>query len=212
MLIFANAQTRFITTVAGTGTCEALATTTIDNAAALATPLHAPSDILLHGQIMYIAEMNGNRIRQWNMTSGIMSILVGKSGVASYTGDEGNALQATLNAPTGLALDGKNNLLYIVDRNNMHIRRVNLTSNIISTIGPTLFFPSRAVLDPASNVLYVAEEANNRVMALNVQTGQAEVYFGMFILIFNILKALARQFPLVTMDTTRWHRQTDPMM
>jgi hypothetical protein len=50
-----------------------------------------------------------------------------------YFGDGGLAVAAQLNAPSAVAVDSKNNLLYIADTNNHVIRQVDLSSGFIKT-------------------------------------------------------------------------------
>jgi DNA-binding beta-propeller fold protein YncE len=80
---------------------------------------------------LYIADHSYHVIRKVN-TAGIISTIAG-TGAVGYSGDGGQAILAKLNGPTGLALDKVNNLLYVADETNNVIRRINLTTGIIST-------------------------------------------------------------------------------
>ncbi|HTB32153.1 MAG TPA: T9SS type A sorting domain-containing protein [Bacteroidia bacterium] len=79
---------------------------------------------------LYIADQTNNRIRMVN-TSGIITTIAG-NGVASYSGDGGQATAAELNFPGTVAIDNSGNL-YIGDENNQRTRMIN-TSGIISTL------------------------------------------------------------------------------
>ncbi|GEM_PF-5227958 len=54
------------------------------------------------------------------------------TGIAGYSGDTGLANAATLNAPSSVTV--QNNNLYIADQGNRRIRKINLTTNIITTV------------------------------------------------------------------------------
>jgi uncharacterized protein (TIGR03437 family) len=54
------------------------------------------------------------------------------TGVAGFTGDGGPATSAKLSDPQGLAVDSANNL-FVVDRNNLRIRKINGTPAIVSS-------------------------------------------------------------------------------
>jgi hypothetical protein len=84
--------------------------------------------------LLYVADSNNHLVRVVDLTTKIVSTLAGNitTGEGSYSGDGGPALQAGLNYPTDVALDGSGNLL-IVDKKNNCIRNVNLTSKIITT-------------------------------------------------------------------------------
>jgi sugar lactone lactonase YvrE len=108
--------------------------------------------------------------------AGTLTIVAGQVGVSGYSGDGGPATSALLHDPTGIALDASGNL-YIADRNNHRIRRVD-TSNTISTVAGTgirefggdggaataadLNGPSGVAVDLDGN-LYIADTGNNRI-------------------------------------------------
>ncbi len=79
---------------------------------------------------LYIADQTNNRIRMVN-TSGIITTIAG-NGVASYSGDGGDATAAEINNPGTVAID-KSGILYIGDWYNQRTRMIN-TSGIISTL------------------------------------------------------------------------------
>jgi hypothetical protein len=73
----------------------------------------------------------GNRIRKIDAATGIISTIAG-TGTAGYSGDNGLATAALLNSPFSLCVDGSGNL-YCADRNNFAVRKINLTTGIITT-------------------------------------------------------------------------------
>ncbi|MBI1871333.1 MAG: hypothetical protein HYS07_09095 [Chlamydiae bacterium] len=112
-----------ITTVAGTGT----AGNTGDGGLATSARLRAPQDVAIDaaGSILYIADTGNNRVRQVNLSTGIISNFAGSSaGTSGNTGDGGSATLALLNSPSGVAIDSTG-IVYIVDTVNNRIRRVN---------------------------------------------------------------------------------------
>jgi sugar lactone lactonase YvrE len=155
-----------------------------DGAPATAALLYSPNGICLDDSgNLYIADTGNNAIRMVGAASGIISTVAG-TGVASYTGDGGQATSATLNQPWGVAASAAGGL-YIADQGNNAIRLV--TSGTISTIvgngtsgfsgdlGPAanaqLNIPSSIAIDVAGN-LYVADTGNNRVRKVNASTGE----------------------------------------
>ena len=95
------------------------------------------------------------------------------AGRPDFRGDGGMATAARLNLPTGVAVDGSGNL-YIADRNNSRIRKVD-AAGVISTVagdgtegfggdgGPAvaaqLYRPEGVAVDGAGN-LYIADSSN----------------------------------------------------
>ena len=53
---------------------------------------------------VYIADFYNHRIRKVTISTGIITTIAG-TGASSYSGDGGAATSATLNCPSGVALD-----------------------------------------------------------------------------------------------------------
>jgi hypothetical protein len=69
--------------------------------------------------------------------SGNMSVAIGVRGASGRTGDGGDARAATLNSPTGLALDDLGRVLYVVDGGNALIRAYSIPpqgSGVLTTV------------------------------------------------------------------------------
>jgi sugar lactone lactonase YvrE len=81
------------------------------------------------GNLLFVDGGN-NRIRKID-PSGIISTIAG-DGTAGYSGDNGQALLATLNSPYGLTLDSAGNMFF-TDLGNAAVRKVD-TSGIITTV------------------------------------------------------------------------------
>lgn len=112
-----------ITTFAGGGTGN-------DNVAATSSSLTSVMDVVADaiGNVYY-ADAVKHKIRKIN-SLGIISTYAG-TGVSSSTGDGGIAMFCTIIAPTGLAIDGANNL-YIADSAAHRVRMIT-TSSVVST-------------------------------------------------------------------------------
>ncbi len=129
-----------------------------------------------HGNI-YISHRSQNRIRKLS-TNGTITTIAG-NGIAGFSGDGGPALESSLNFPAGLAFDKGN--LYIADRNNHRIRKID-SNGIITTVAGTgipgccndnglaveahLHFPSDVDVDTEGN-LYISDRSNNRIRKVN---------------------------------------------
>lgn len=129
-----NAATGKITTIAGTGAGGY----TGDGGPATSAKLGSPAGIEVDAAgNLYIADYNDYVIRKVNTTTGIISTAAG-TGTAGYTGDNGAATSATLNAPRSVAV-GTNGNLYIADTGNNVIRKVDVAD------APSLSFASTYV-------------------------------------------------------------------
>ena len=119
-----------ITTLAGTGTGGY----TGDGGAATAARILGAYAVAMDASgNTYIAE-EGNSIIRKVSTTGTISTYAG-TGTAGYSGDGGAATAANLQNPSGVAVDAAGNV-YIVDRGNIRVRKVN-TSGTITTIAGT---------------------------------------------------------------------------
>ena len=84
---------------------------------------------------VFIADPGAHRVRWVDAESGIITTVAG-TGEPGFDGDEGPAVQARLNRPIGVAVDGDGNL-FIADRGNRRVRRVDGTSGIVTTFAGT---------------------------------------------------------------------------
>ena len=174
------ASTGNITTIAGNGQVGFAN----GGGVALSAHLNGVGQIALdsHGNL-YLADSFNNEIRKIVLSTGTISLFAGSSTAAfGYTGDGGQAINALLNNPTGVAVDSAGNV-YICDTYNDVVRMVT-PDGIIHTIagstsgpnpgfsgdgGPALSAlfnePYSVTVDSAGN-LYVADYANNVIRKL----------------------------------------------
>lgn len=115
-----------ITTIAGTG----VASYSGDGGPALAAALDQPWALALDATgNLYFSDILNERVRKID-TAGIITTVAG-NGIEGYSGDSGSATQASLDTPSGVAVDSAGNL-YIADRFNHRVRKVD-ASGIITT-------------------------------------------------------------------------------
>ncbi len=174
-----TAATNEVTSFVGTGTAGC----TGDNGPATSATLNRPTQLAFDADYnLYIADAGNNVIRKVT-TAGIITTVAG-TGVAGFSGDGSDAVQAMLNFPDSIALDGAGNL-YIADTANNRIREVT-SKGVISTVAGNgiggyggdnglattaeLNEPTRVVVDVGGN-LYISDLLNNRVRQVNSSNG-----------------------------------------
>ena len=81
---------------------------------------------------LYIADAGNHRIRKVDASGNITT--VAGNGTHGYSGDGGAATSASLNNPSGVAVDGAGNI-YIADTYNQRIRKVDASGNISTVAG-----------------------------------------------------------------------------
>ena len=84
---------------------------------------------------VYIADNSNNRVRKLTVSTGIITTYAG-TGTPSVSGDGGQATSAGLNGPYGVSLDTSNNV-YIADLGNHRIRKVTVSTGVITTVAGT---------------------------------------------------------------------------
>ncbi len=150
-----------------------------DGGPALQAELNNPEGVAVDAAgNVYIADTANNRIRLVTLDGNIHT--VAGNGTAGFAGDKGQATNAELNHPEGVAADAAGNI-YIADTFNQRIRMV-LTNGAIVTIAGTgiegytgdggpgtqaqLSFPASVSLDSAGN-LYVSDSQNYVIRELS---------------------------------------------
>jgi sugar lactone lactonase YvrE len=182
-----NSVTNTIKTIAGNGSAGFAG----DHGQATSAELYYPMSVAIDSKgNIFIADMINDRIREV-LAANHNIITVAGNGYNSnhysggFSGDGGPAISAELNQPQGVAVDNSNNL-YIADTWNDRIRKVNLTTGIITTIAGTgnwnytgdggpataadLGIPTSVRLDVYGN-LYISDYYNNVVRQVSFWDG-----------------------------------------
>jgi streptogramin lyase len=188
LLLLPSLQAAQIVTIAGTGSAGysgdgGLATTArIDNPFGVEI---GPDGAL------YFCEYGNHIIRRLDLKTHRISTVAG-NGKKGYSGDGGPALQASLNVPHELRFDKAGNL-YLVERDNHTVRRVDRKTRIISTAAGTgepgfsgdggpaakaqLRQPHSIAFDPAGRLL-ICDIGNHRIRRVDMATGMIETFAG----------------------------------
>ncbi len=157
--------------------------TTASFATALKTPQGLAQDAAGN---TYIADTGNNRVLKF-AAAGTPTVVAG-TGTSGYTGDNGAATSATLNAPKAVAVT-RTGLIYIADSGNNVVRLVNPTSGSITTVAgagtsvcslsvdslgdgclgtsATFKAPAGLTADPDGNI-YISDSGNNVIRELTV--------------------------------------------
>ena len=140
---------------------------------------------------LYVAEAANHCVRRIDAATGVITTVAG-TGAPGYSGDGGPATGATFNQPYSLSIDA-NGDLYIVDRLNAVVRKVDAVTGFITTVAGTgepgssgdggpgpraqLREPNDCFLDGRGGLL-IADIQDQRIRRLDVRTGIITTFAG----------------------------------
>jgi autotransporter-associated beta strand protein len=84
---------------------------------------------------LFVADSNNNVVREVDLSTGVISTVAG-NGTWGYSGDGDAATAAQFNDPMGVAVDAAGDL-FIADSGNNVVRKVDLSTGVISTVAGT---------------------------------------------------------------------------
>jgi len=140
---------------------------------------------------IYFCDLDNQRIRRLDLKTKTLTTIAG-NGQKGYQGDGGPAKDASLNMPHEVRFDAKGDL-YIAERDNHVIRKVDMKTGIIPTVAGTgakgfsgdggpgakaqLNQPHSIVFD-RDGTLLICDIGNKRIRRLHLDTGIIETYAG----------------------------------
>ena len=208
-----SAATGFIETIAGNGYNGFGG----DGGPATAATINDPSGVAVDGAgNVFISDSMNNRVREVVAATGNI-ITVAGNGSSGFGGDGGNATDALLYDPVGIAVDGSGNL-FIADSDNQSIREVVSATGVIVTVagsgpqggisvandaygdgGPAtdavLAYVQGVAVDSVGN-LFIADSDHNRIREVIHDTG-------------TIIRVAGTGFPIVSLVNGPFSMATD---
>lgn len=164
-----------------------------DNGPAKLAYLNTPEGLAMDAAgNLYIADTGNHVIRKIDAATQTITTYAGTPGSAGFSGDNGQAINARLNTPWGMAGDANGNF-YIADLGNSRIRKIS-PAGVITTFAGTgiteyadstglaplavnLKDPAAVLVDVAGNI-YIANSGLNEVLKVGVTTGLVTVAAG----------------------------------
>ncbi len=140
---------------------------------------------------LYFCDLDNQRIRSLDLRTRKTKTIAG-NGQRGYKGDGGPATEASLNMPHEIRFDKKGNL-FIVERDNHTVRRVEMKTGLITTIAGTgtpgfsgdggssvkaqLRSPHSIAFDKDEN-LYICDIGNHRIRRIDSKAKTIETFAG----------------------------------
>ena len=189
--VFKVSTTGTITVVAGSG-AQGYYGDGVTGGAGNASLYHPYAVAVDSSGNVYIADQYNCVVREVTASTNTITTVAGTAGACGYTGDGGKGTAAEVNYPSGVALDSSGNL-FIGDTNNCVVRKVIISTNIISTYagnhtcgysgdggGATsaeLNSPAGAAADSSGN-LFIADASNCVIREVTKSTGKISTVAG----------------------------------
>ncbi|MGH9846054.1 MAG: hypothetical protein ACREEM_45720, partial [Blastocatellia bacterium] len=197
-IIVADTQNRRVRRISPAGVITAFAGTGIigssgDGGPAVDATLNFPNVAIVDkDDNVYISDQLTHRIRKVAPDGKISTIAGTGEGFGGFGGDGGPATAAQLSGQVGLALDKDGNL-FIADRLNFRIRRIDARTGVITTVAGTglignggdggpatqaeLNLPTGVAVDGAGN-LYITDIGNQRIRRVGAADGKISTIAG----------------------------------
>ncbi len=141
---------------------------------------------------LYFCDLDNQRIRRLDLRTHRMATIAG-NGQKGYSGDGAGATNASLNMPHEIQFDSAGHL-YIAERDNHVIRKVDAKSATISTFAGTgvagfsgdggsasnaqLRQPHSIAVDPQRQTLLICDIGNHRIRQVDLTTGVIDTFGG----------------------------------
>lgn len=150
-----------------------------------------PYGVLVRDNSLFFCDLENQRIRRLDLKTRRTTTIAG-NGQRAYAGDGGPATEGSLNMPHEIAFDAQGHM-YIAERDNHVVRKVDGKSGVISTLAGTgvagfsgdggpaakaeLRQPHSIAVAPGGQLL-ICDIGNRRIRAVNLSSGVIETYGG----------------------------------
>ncbi len=184
---FSPAEQAQIRSIAGTGVAGSA-----DGADAISSQVNNPYGVVVGPDgALYFCDLDNSRIRRLDFRTRKLSTVAG-NGHKGYSGDGGPALEGSLNMPHEVRFDAAGNL-FIVERDNHVVRRVDAKSKVMTTLAGTgtagfggdggpaaraqLNQPHSIAFDAQGDLL-ICDIRNSRIRRVDMKTGRIDTFAG----------------------------------
>jgi sugar lactone lactonase YvrE len=155
------------------------------------TQINNPYGVTLHRGSFYFCDVDNQRIRRFDARTRRLSDVAG-NGQRAYAGDGGPATAGSLNMPHEIAFDARGHM-YIAERDNHVVRKVDGTTGVISTLAGTgvagfsgdnspasqaqLRAPHSIAVTPEDRLL-ICDVGNHRIRVVDLSSGRIDTLGG----------------------------------
>eukprot|EP00947_MAST-08B_sp_MAST-8B-sp1_P001450 g1450.t1 len=180
-----NMNTGAVTTLAGSGEEGS------EDGVGVAASFCHPSGLAVSpdGKQLFVADIDGNKIRVVNVADGTVTTLAGSGEEGS---EDGVGAAASFSGPPGLALSLDGKQLFVADYHGNKIRVVNVADGTVTTLAgsgqyksedgvgaaASFKYPEGLTLSPDGKQLFVADQDGHNIRVVNVADGTVTTLAG----------------------------------
>jgi len=146
------------------------------------------------GDVVYVADTYNNRVRKIVVSTGVISTFAG-TGSYGYSGDGGPATSALFRNPQGVGLSATTgDVVYVADTYNNRIRKIVVSTGVISTFAGTgsygysgdggpatsadFRYPKDVAFSPITGGVYVTDSESSCIRKIEISTGDISTLAG----------------------------------
>jgi sugar lactone lactonase YvrE len=183
-------STGAVTTIAG---AYPTATPGLTDGTGTAARFKQPNGIITDGTNLYVADSGNHAIRKIVISSGAVTTIAGACPSATLGFSDGTGTAARFRNPNGITTDGTS--LYIADFNNHSIRRIVISTGVVTTLAGAYPTATPGFIDGTSTAarfsgpngitsdganLYVTENNNHAIRKIVISTGVVTTIAGAY--------------------------------
>lgn len=185
LFVIDDRSIRKVVIASGVVTTLAGSTSATDDGTGVAARFRVPNDVATDGENLFVTD--SGTIRKVVIATGAVTTLAGTRGV--YGSQDGTGAAASFGSPENITTDGKS--LFISDNNKCTIRRIEITTGVVSTLagradvrgsadgtGATASFSGPSGITTDGINLFICDSGNNTIRKIDIATGVVSTLAG----------------------------------
>jgi streptogramin lyase len=141
--------------------------------------LNKPEGLVAYNGDIYFADAFNNKIKKYTKSTGMVSLIAGTGGALNFppspAGTTSTAATAQFKTPSAVTIDVTGTILYVADRGNKAIKKIDMTSGTVTYIATTLTNPASIAL--YGNSLYFSMPSANSIGVVDLTTNAVSTYY-----------------------------------
>ena len=151
-------STGIVTTLAGSGSAGD------SDGTGTAASFDSPRGLAANATHVFVCDRNNNKIRQIEISTGVVTTLAGSGAIGSTNG---SGSTASFSFPNGVATNSTH--VFVADSGNDKVRAIDISTGVVTTLASSFGYPSG--IDANSTHVFVCDRDANKVFSVEIDTG-----------------------------------------